>query len=113
MLLLAQVSSVDAEFTLQTLLWVVTTAILPVIGWAVHLSWTVRKIQSDTSELIHMHKHADDYGFGSQKTNDVIQEVKSVIADNTRAMQALVHYTKWLAERNTGSSPPPPLDDEI
>lgn len=101
-ILLAQ----DAAFDIDTLMWILSAATLPLLGWGIHMTWLMMNVKRDTSELVKMHRKPDEYGFGTGVTNDIIQE-------NTRAMQALVHYIRWLAEKQTGEIPPPPIDENV
>lgn len=85
-------------------MWVLGVGTLPVIGFCVHVFIVLRQVGIDTRRLIHMHEHADEYGFGTGKTNVVIE-------DNTRAMRQLVHYIRWMAEKQTGERPPPFVEE--
>ncbi len=51
-----------------------------------------------------MHRSPDEFGFGSGTTNHNIEE-------NTRALKALIHYIKWMAEKQTGEKPPSFLEE--
>jgi len=88
--------------SMEVLLWICGATVIPLIGWGVHITWSLFEIRSITKELLDMHKRPDDYGFGTDKQTKVIE-------DNTRAMESLTHYIKWLAVKQ-GETPPPPLD---
>lgn len=75
---------------------------IPLLSWGIWISWNVAKIMFRVTRLLDMHEHADDYGFGTERTNKLIE-------DNTKAMNALVHYITWSIEHTTGQKPPPPL----
>lgn len=88
--------------TIETALWVVGAIIGPGVGWAVHMTIVTLKQRDDLRILVEMHRKPDDHGFGTTRTNRIIE-------DNTRAMQALTHYIQWLVKQQTGTMPPPPL----
>ena len=91
----------------DTIRWIIefflAVTLLPLVGWGIHVTWTLRKVRDDCNTLLNMHYHADDFGFGTGKTNRIIE-------DNTRAMKALTHYIRWLGQHQSGETPPPPLD---
>lgn len=81
--------------------------IVPSMAWAIHMSWSINKIKEEDNEciekldkLLEMHYNPDSYGFGTTQQTKVIE-------DNTRAMNALTFYIKWLAEKQLGEVPPP------
>ena len=78
---------------------------IPLVTWGVWLSWTVQRASIKIVLLEEMHNNADDYGFGTGKTNGLIQT-------NTRAMLELSHYIRWAIKENSGKEPPPPLTTE-
>lgn len=86
------------------LLWVAGAALLPAIGWAIHLSTVAMCTRKDTQRLVDMHLRPDEHGFGTVKTGRQLEE-------NTRAIQALTHYLKWFAEEQTGHKAPPPMEE--
>jgi len=47
-----------------------------------------------------------------EKLLDQADRNNKVIEDNTRAMNALTYYIKWLAEQQTGQSPPPHIEEQ-
>lgn len=65
-----------------------------------------KDLASRLDKLIVMHEKPDEYGFGTSTTNRIIE-------DNTRAINTLIHYIKWLGSSsedkamNRGSMPPP------
>ena len=73
----------------------------PVVSWAIWLSWTVARTSTRLARLEHMHDNPEEFGFGTSRTNQLIE-------DNTRAMQALTHYIRWVIENQSGERPPPP-----
>ncbi len=79
---------------------------IPLISWGVWLSWTVQRASVKVVILENMHNNADQYGFGTGKTN-------TLIATNTRAMNDLTHYIRWSIKESTGKEPPPPLPGGI
>jgi hypothetical protein len=86
----------------NTALWIAGASLFPTIGWAIHMSVMAMKSKEDTTKILSILEDPDKHGFGTEATNRIIE-------DNTRAMQALVHYIKWLVKDQTGGDPPPPL----
>ena len=84
-------------------LWIAGAVASPALGWAIHLTILMTKQREDVRTLLEMHRKPDEYGFGTDRTNRIIE-------DNTRAMEALTHYIQWLINEQTGSPPPPPLN---
>jgi hypothetical protein len=80
-------------------------AFLPCIGWGIHVTLTVNRIREDSQIMVQILRQPDAHGFGTGRTNKIIE-------DNTRAMQALTYYIQWLAKKD-GSNPPPPLPPEL
>ncbi len=74
---------------------------IPVVSWAIWLSWTVSRTASRLVRLEEIYDNPEDHGFGTSRTNQLIE-------DNTRAMQALTHYIRWFIQHQTGEQPPPP-----
>jgi len=74
----------------------------PAIGWAIWMFWTMKKI----AEML---ENPDRTGFGTDGFQEVIERNTTAINGVTSAMEALVHYVKWLSEHTTGTKPPPPL----
>lgn len=62
-----------------------------------------KDVSRQCDKLIHMHENPDDFGFGTKRTNQIIE-------DNTRAMTALTHYIQWLIKDKSGHDAPPPMD---
>ena len=85
----------------ETALWVADVGIPILIAWCVGATIAFGSIIYYVKRLVNMHEEPDKYGFGTSKTNKVIE-------DNTRAMQALTHYVLWEIENRTGTTPPPP-----
>jgi hypothetical protein len=84
---------------------------VPGLAWAIHMSWALNKIKDSEKEceekldkLLEMHYNPDNYGFGTDRQTKVIE-------DNTRAMNSLTYYIKWLAEKQLGEAPPPHIED--
>jgi len=100
--------------TPEIALWILDSAFIPVMGWAVTITFMMLGMKKDCSRLIHMHEHADDYGFGTvrlqQQQGIERAEMRQLVLDNTRAMREVAHYIRWWIENQTGQKPPPPLD---
>lgn len=90
--------------TLEIFLWVAGISSVPTISFCIFVYMALKSIKKDVEKLLEMHYNADEYGFGTDKQT-------KVIADNTRAMNSLTHYIKWLAEQQTGHTPPPHIED--
>ncbi len=103
--------------------WTVVGAIItaligigwPIARWFLRLGAMVAKAQREVSKMLAMHEHADDFGFGTEETNQLImanrEMVKTMTADNRRGMKELVHYIKWFVEVQTGEKPPPYVEN--
>lgn len=63
--------------------WIAGLCLLPLLGWAIHVTVTLNSIRDDT------------------------KGTPSIIKDNTVAVMALTHYIVWSTEQQTGKSPPP------
>lgn len=55
--------------------------------------------------MLQILRSPDAHGLGTARMNKIIE-------DNTRAMQALTYYIKWLAKKD-GANPPPPLPADL
>jgi len=108
--LLAEVSS---ETALWVLIWVLGIISVPLLGWGISITFMLRAQREDTKELVKMHRDPDQYGFGTGKTNKELgkshTEMMECVNHNTHAIEALTHYIKWLAEKQIGETPPPPI----
>lgn len=89
----------------EIFLYIFGAALVPLVGWTFSLTRKVDALLETGKRLIHMHEHADEYGFGTRNVSQVIE-------DNTKAMRELSHYVQWwIRHQNGGQSPPPPLRD--
>lgn len=95
------------------LLWVVGIIGIPLLGWCIRMHFTCVKVREDVLVLVKMHREPDKYGFGTGLTNrtlsDSHRELTICIQGNTKAIQELVYYIKWLAKMQSGQTPPPPM----
>jgi hypothetical protein len=119
--------------TPEIVLWILSGAAVPLIGWGIQLTWVLHRVREDAKLLVTMHREPEKYGFGSNATNEELQDligvikgellhqVNDVIRANTRAIQSLTHYVKWMGEFNCPLNkeegqkphPPPPLGAEV
>jgi hypothetical protein len=65
-------------------------------------------------KLVTMHEHADDFGFGTKKTNNQLHEllkaIASAVAESRRtgeSLHRLIHYITFDIKQRTGKEPPP------
>lgn len=89
--------------TSDTALWILGAGLVPIIAYAIYLERMVACVRKQTDRLIHMHEHADKFGFGTTQTDAVQREL--VIA-----IRSLTHYIRWMCEHTTGEKPPPPIE---
>lgn len=85
----------------ETATWVFGVALVPLLGWCIHITWHLQRCRDGVARLLNMHEHPEDYGFGTSRQTKVIEE-------NTRAMRSLEHYIRWSLEKEHGMAPPPP-----
>ena len=115
---------ITSRLTPSAALWVMGVLLMPGLGWAVwmtNLLVSIRRQQGESmkchQELINMHKHAVEYGFGTVSLRAAQEQASlrtdRLIEDNTRAMKALTHYIVWFIKKTSGESPPPPVSVEI
>lgn len=78
----------------------------------------VRNIEGIVTTMKIMHEHADDYGFGTKRTNNLIDEMQQATVKSTNAIRIssnsidqLAHFIKVDIETRTGKKlPPPPIE---
>lgn len=96
----AELSTAFIVMHRDTFLWVfgllgVAVASLVFKGMAM-----LRSIVKSSDELVHKHRHPDDYGFGSQALRDSNEHMLRIQKSQAR----LAH---WQAAKLTGKEPPP------
>lgn len=105
----AQTTPMTAEIAL----WVFGISLVPLIAWCFTMTMWLLSLRRDSAKLIHMHEHADEFGFGTvslqQQQVEERAEMRNLIRDNTQAMREVAHYIKWCIEHQTGEKPPPPV----
>lgn len=98
-------------------MWIFGASLVPILGWGLHQAWSTLQIKTDTRLLVKMHRNPDAFGFGTAEINRDLQASRNEMLDcvraNTRAVNTLVHYIKWLAEKQTGVAPEPPLETDL
>lgn len=90
----------DLEKTTIVAIYAFDILLLPAVGWAVWMYWTMRKLVETLGEA----------QVRNDRFSEVIERNTKAIEAMTGAMTALKHYVKWLSEQTTGNPPPPPLD---
>ncbi len=109
--------------------WGAGTAAVALVAIAVRVEFVSNKltqmrdiqlkgIQDDVAESLEMHRHPDDYGFGTKETNralesatGVLEEVAKTTRSNAWAVRDLIHYLKEDFEARTGAKLPPPAPE--
>ena len=77
---------------IKVALWIAGPALVSMLAWGIHVTWALRSIDEGTSKIL---------------TTTTSQT--TAIEDNTRAMELLTHYIRWMAKEQTGKEPPPPI----
>jgi len=94
----------------ETVKWISGLIIVNVTAWSIAMGMIktllsrAKHTEDKTDEMIHMHNHADDYGFGTV-------QLKKAMEANARHGRELVYYMRWFVEESTGQKPPPYIDD--
>lgn len=91
--------------------WIIGVSVVPAVAFGVYLVRVSEAMKKDVTKLLDMHEHPENTGFGTVGLNGVMVDMKEVVEDNTRAIRALTHYVRWLAEKTDGKPPPPPIGD--
>ena len=86
----------------EVAMWILGAAAVPSLGFCVFVTNMLIGIRQSQSEILVVLRKPEEHGFGTTNTNRIIE-------DNTRAMNALVHYIKWLVKHETGEEPRPPI----
>lgn len=91
--------------------------ILVCIGWASTMTYLITGVARETRKLVHMHEHADEYGFGTIAVRELMrterERVDLMMKDHNRTQKMLVYYIKWWIKEISGKEPPPPLPEDI
>ncbi len=85
--------------------YILGAALVPTIGWGVYVTAQLNNLKRVSDRLLHMHEHADEFGFGTVEMRMICQEL-------SHAIRSMTHYIKWMCEQQTGIKPPPPLDGD-
>jgi hypothetical protein len=101
--------------------WAAGICVLTIIGIAIrleNLASRVKDVQQRVIDTKTMHEHADDYGFGTKETNEMLQGLLTSTRTSAkesdkvyRALTAMIHYITYDIKQRTGHSPPPPPID--
>jgi len=73
---------------------------VPLVGWGIRTHLSQQNLHRKVDTLLEL----------QQNNNSTNSDFKRVIEDNTRALNALTHYIRYLEVQRTGKEPPPPLD---
>ena len=85
----------------ETLFGLVATGVI----WLVV---TVRDMGIRVKELLEMHSHPEDTGFGTKHIERAMEDMREELRELNRSMREMIHYQKWTAEQLNGRRPPPP-----
>jgi len=88
---------------IETIRWLAGAIIAPALAWCLWVHIKLMAVHRDTKEMVVMLKNADAYGFGTKKTNEIIEA-------NTKVMKELVYYIQYLGKKETGEPLPPFID---
>ena len=95
-----------------TVFWIIGITLVPAVGWSFSVSYMLLILRRESGKLLHMHEHADEYGFGTvalrARQDAEREQMRKLVTDNTRAMREVAHYIRWMIEDRTGHKPPPP-----
>ena len=83
--------------------WIAGASAIALLAWGIRITVTINSTHRKASKLLIMHENPDSYGFGSDRSNSLMKE-------NTRALNQLIHFTKWAVEEQTGKKPPPYIE---
>ncbi len=100
-----------AAMTLEIFLWIVGVGSVPAVTFAFSVYTSLKSIKKDTDKLLEMHYDPDNYGFGTEQQNKVIEDNTRAIEACKETMNALTYYIKWLAQKQFGETPPPHIGD--
>ncbi len=100
------------------LMWASGVCVLTLVGVAIrleNLASRVRNVQETVTDQKTMHEHADDYGFGTKETNEMLKGLLASTRSSAkesdkvyRALTAMIHYITYDIKQRTGQTPPPP-----
>jgi hypothetical protein len=101
------------SMTPEIALYIFGAALLPLLGWGMHLTWLIRDIAKDSQKIREYLESPEDHGLGTKATNESVaesqREMLACVNANTQAIKSLTHYIVWLGEQQTGQSAPPPV----
>lgn len=63
---------------------------------------TIEELKDDSQRLVLMHEHADDHGFGTRRTNEMITQTTTELRDATKAILELVNEMRFYRESQKG-----------
>ena len=86
---------------------IVMAVLLAMGGAQTRIYLWLRDVVKSHQEIREQQKHQDDLIL---ENREMVREVVENGKDQTRAVKDMVHYMKWLAEQQTGKTPPPPSD---
>ena len=89
------------QIVFETIVGLVATGVV----WLVI---TVRDMGARVRELLEMHRHPDDTGFGTRRMDEKLDAIRDEMREMNRSMREMIHYQRYTAQAINGNRPPPP-----
>lgn len=101
-----------AQFMLihrDTFMWLVGGSAVAIGGFVFNVFHKLNQLLNGNSEILKRHtkEKADDYGFGTVKIGNDMNEIRLGQEAQTRATKAMARLMQWTAEKQFGEKPPP------
>ena len=87
--------------------WVIGILIPTSVAYGYYMMNLMQKVESEVKEMLVMHKHPDDYGFGTQSLKEIMGRQNSLLREQRDVMREMVQLIRFEAEARTGRKPPP------
>jgi len=99
------------EISTDVLIGVVIGIVIPILLWGMKMYWM-------TKRNLNMHLDPEEYGFGSNSTNVLLEDLmekqavihrENMASDKSSryAIRELSHYVRWDTRQRMGKEPPP------